>query len=306
MKLIGENIHIISKSVRNALVERDESFITAIVEKMKHVDLIDLNIGPANAGLNGIMEWLTNIVQNKSSLNISFDTTNSKEMRNGLELCKNKQAAFVNSASDDIERLEKMTDLAAEFNTNLIALTLNSKIGIPKTADGRVELALDIYETCMMKGINNERIYFDPLILPVSVDQSQLVESLNTIKILKESFEPQCNTVIGLSNISNGSPKELRPLINKVCLALAYGAGLDAVILDAFDVELINMVKMLDLNSPKTESEKLLVDLTSVTRDFIDINDIKYNQTDKNSLNIYKTAQILLNKNIYSHSFTQV
>ena len=157
-----------------------------------------------------------------------------------------------------------------------------------------------------MKEISNERIYFDPLILPVSVDQSQLTEALNTIKIIKESFEPACNTVIGLSNISNGSPKELRPLINRVCLALAYGAGLDAVIMDALDTKLLNTINMLDNEKPESESDKLLLDLTSITRDFVDINDIKFDKNDKISSDIYKTALILLNKNIYSHSFTQV
>ncbi|MBR2526390.1 dihydropteroate synthase [bacterium] len=306
MKLIGENLHIISKSVRTALLNRDEKFIVDLIKKQSSMNLIDLNVGPANSGLDGILAWLANLVQNNSNLHISFDTANVKEMRKGLEVCNDTKHAFINSASDDIERLEKMTDLAAEFDTNLIALTLSSKTGIPKTADGRVELALDIYETCMAKGISNDRIYFDPLILPVSVDQSQLLESLNTIKILKESFEPACNTVIGLSNISNGSPKELRPLINKVCLALAYGAGLDVVILDATDNDLINLIHMLDSSNPKSEADKLLLDLTSVTRDFCDINDIEYNNADKASSDIYKAAQILLNKNIYSHSFTQV
>lgn len=306
MRLIGENLHIVSKSVRTALLNRDEKFIVDLIKKQNSMDLIDLNVGPANSGLDGILAWLANLVQSNSDLKISFDTANVKEMKKGLEVCNDTEQAFINSASDDIERLEKMTDLAAEFGTNLIALTLSSKTGIPKNADGRVELALDIYETCMVKGISNNRIYFDPLILPVSVDQSQLMESLNTIKILKESFEPACNTVIGLSNISNGSPKELRPLINKVCLALAYGAGLDAVILDALDVELIKLVNMLDNSNPATESDKLLLDLTSITRDFADINDIKYNSTDKKSSDIYKTAQILLNNTIYSHSFTQV
>ena len=306
MKLIGENLHIISKSVRSALSSRDKDFIVNLIKKQSTVDYIDLNVGPAKNGLDGILAWLTNLVQNNSNLGISFDTSNTFEIKKGLEVCSNSHNSFINSASDDIERLESMTDLAAEFGTNLVALTLSNKTGIPKTADGRVELALDIYETCMVKGISNDRIYFDPLILPVSVEQSQLVEALNTIKILKESFDPACNTVIGLSNISNGSPKELRPLINKVCLALAFGSGLDAVILDAFDTDLINTVKMLESSNPKNDKDKLLLDLSTVTSEFVDVEDIKYNKNDKNLSDIYKAALILLNKNIYSHSFTQV
>ena len=306
MKLIGENIHIISKSVRTALLNRDEAFILDLIKKKSKMEYIDLNVGPANSGLDGILAWLASLVEENSDLKISFDTANAKEMRKGLEACRNVSKSVINSASDDDERLEAMTNLAAEFNTNLIALTLSSKTGIPQTADGRVELALDMYETCMTKGISNERIFFDPLILPVSVDQSQAAETLNTITIIKESFEPACNTVIGLSNISNGSPKELRPLINKVYLSLAMGAGLDAAIIDAKDEALIRMVNMLENNTPTSKSDKLLLDLTSVTRDFMDIDDISYDKSDKESNDIYKAALILLNKEVYSHSFTQV
>ncbi len=306
MKLIGENIHIISKKVREALLNRDKAFILELIDKQKHLEYIDLNVGPATSGMEGILAWLAELIQENSNLNISFDTANIKEMKQGLAVCKNPKMAIINSASDDYERLDKMTDLAAEYGSNLIALTLSSKDGIPKTSDGRVELALDIYETCMIKGIPNEKIYFDPLILPICVDQSQAFEAFNTIKILKESFEPQCNTVIGLSNISNGSPKELRPLINNVCLALAYGAGLDAAIIDANDKNLIQTLNMLETQMPRTPSDKLLIDLTSLTREFTQINDIKYDKNDKLSVNIYKTALILLNKQVYSHSFTQV
>lgn len=306
MKLIGENIHVISKSVREALIKRDKNFVISMIEKQKNMNAIDLNVGPAKGELVGILPWLTELVNSNGAKTISFDTSNAEEMRKGLEVCRNPEKAFINSATDNIERLENMTDLASEFGSNLIALTLSADNGIPNTADAKMEVALDMYETCMMKGISNERIYFDPLVLPVNVAQNQALETLNTIKILKESFEPQCNTIIGLSNVSNGSPKELRPLINKVFLTLAYGAGLDCAIVDATDIDIQNLIKMLDSSSPKTSADKLLLDLTSVTRDFVELDDIDYNKSDKNSVSIYKTAKIILNKEIYSHSFTQV
>ena len=306
MKLIGENIHVISKSVREALINRDKDFLLNIINKQANMDAIDLNVGPAKGELENILPWLTDIINTNSAKNISFDTSNALEMKKGLEICKNPKDAFINSATDNLDRLEKMTDLASEYGSNLIALTLSSDNGIPNTADAKMEVALDMYETCIMKGIPNGKIYFDPLVLPVNVAQNQAIETLNTIKILKESFEPQCNTVIGLSNVSNGSPKELRPLINKVFLTLAYGAGLDCAIVDATDTEIQNLIEMLDLNNPQNDVDKLLVDLTSVTRDFVELEEISYNSMDKASVDVLKTAKIILNKEIYSHSFTQV
>lgn len=304
MILIGENIHVISKSVREALVSRDEKFIGELVKLQKNMDYIDLNVGPAKGDMEGILSWLSSIVKKESDLNISFDTTNFDEMKRGLEAFSGK--SFINSTSKDEPRLNKMTDLALEFDSNLIALTLSKETGIPKTSDRRLEIVFEIHEKCMEKGIDSSKIFFDPLILPVSVDQSQAVEALNTIKMIKESFEPPVKTVIGLSNISNGSPKEMRGLINRVFAVLAYGAGLDAAIIDAKDVELVRIFRMLEKQSPHNGIDELYISLANMISDFSDLSDIIYDKSSAEQTKIIKTAGILLNNEIYSHSFTQI
>ncbi len=304
MILIGENIHVISKSVREALVLRDEKFIGDLVKLQKNMDYIDLNVGPAKGDMEGILSWLSSIVKKESDLNISFDTTNFDEMKRGLEAFSGK--SFINSTSKDEPRLEKMTDLALEFDSNLIALTLSKETGIPKTSDGRLEIAFEIYEKCLEKGIDSSKIFFDPLILPVSVDQSQAVEALNTIKMIKESFEPPVKTVIGLSNISNGSPKEMRGLINRVFAVLAYGAGLDAAIIDAKDTELVRIFRMLEKQSPHNGTDELYISLANMISDFSDLSEIIYDKSSEEQTKIIKTAGILMNNEIYSHSFTQI
>lgn len=306
MLLIGENIHVISKAVQNALIERDEAFILDLIKKQSHMDYIDLNVGPAKGKLEGILPWLCNLVEENTDLKISFDTRNFNELEAGLKACKNPQNAIINSTSADEERLEQITSCAASFNSSLIALTMNKEIGIPKSADDRLALAFEIIEKCDEKEIPHDKIFFDPLILPVSVDQSQAPEALNTIQMIKQSFEPEVKTTIGLSNISNGSPNEIRPLINKVFLILAYGAGLDSAIINALDTDLINTVKVLEKNSPSNSLEELYINLSNTIRDFSEIEEISYDKYDSNQVEIIKTARILLNKDIYTHSFKQI
>lgn len=303
MILIGENIHIISKSIREALENKDENFIKNFIKIQENMDCVDFNIGPARGKLDNIFEWLVPLVK---EMNISFDSTNPEAIEQGLKLTKNPNNCFINSTSKDAERLEKLTDLAVEYNCNLIALALSKETGIPKTADGRLEIVFEIYEKCMEKGIESNKLFFDPLILPVSVDQSQGIEALNTIQMIKESFEPKVNTVIGLSNISNGSPKELRPIINRVFGVLAYGAGLDAVIIDAKDIELVRIFKMLDENSPTSQIDELYINLADMIKSFKDLEEIKFDKNNIEEQNIIRTATVLLNKKIYSDSFTQV
>lgn len=304
MILIGENIHVISKLVREALIKRDENFVLDLINAQNKMDYIDLNVGPAKSDLVEVLPWLAKIIQNNSECGISFDTTNSEEMKKGLQSFSGK--TFINSISLDDERIEKIGGLAVEYGSNLIALTLSKEDGIPKDADGRLEIAFNIYEKCLEKGIDNEKLFFDPLILPICVDQSQGIEAINTIKMIKESFDPPVKTVIGLSNVSNGCPKDLRPLINRVYASFAFGAGLDAAIIDAKDEELIRILKMLEMNSPKSQLDKLYVNLSDMISNFGELDDIEFDKEDVEQLKVIKTARILLNNEIYSHSFTQI
>lgn len=302
MILIGENIHIISKRIKEALVKRDEAFVLDLIKKQAGMDYIDLNVGPCKGALEGILPWLCNLVENNSDLKISFDSTNSNQIELGLEVCKNSQNALINSTSADIERIEKITALQSKYGSNIIALTMNKEIGIPKTADERLALAFEMMEHFDEKEIPHEKIFFDPLILPICVEQSQALEAINTIQMLKQSFDPEVMTTIGLSNVSNGSPKELRPLLNRVFAVLAYGAGLDSAIVDAFDTELIRVLRMLEKNSPENKLDELYIRLSDMVRDFSDIEEIPYDD-DPSQVEVIKTAEVLLNKNIYSHSF---
>lgn len=303
MILIGENIHIISKKVRNALENKDELFIKDLIKIQQNMDCIDLNVGPAKGKLDGIFEWLYPFAKN---LPVSFDSTNAQAIAQGLKLVQNPENCFINSTSKDEEKLEKLTNLAFQYKCNLIALAMSKETGIPKTADERLELVFEIHEKCMEKEIPSNKLFFDPLILPICVEQSQAIEALNTLQMVKESFEPKVKTVIGLSNISNGIPPHLRPMINRVFMALAIGAGLDAAIIDAKDEELIRIIRMIEKNNPTSNIDNLYISLSEMVKSFGELEDIKFDNKSIEEQNIIKTAEILLNKKIYSDSFTQV
>lgn len=300
MILIGENIHIISKTVKEALLSRDLDFVKNMISEQKDMDCLDLNVGPCRR--ESLYEWLVPFVKEHSDLPLSFDTTNYDEMQRGLKLYGDCMNCFINSATAD--RFDEIADLALEYDSNLIILTL--KGGIPKTADGRLEIAFELYEKALEKGLRPDKLYFDPLVLPVSADQSQAIEVINTIRMIKEGFDPPVKTVVGLSNVSNGSPKELRPLINRVFACFAHGAGLDAAIVDGRDAELQRIINVLDKETPEKDVDNFYLKISQAVRDFEDICNIEYNINSEEEQKIFKTVQIIANEKIYSHNFTQI
>ena len=307
MKLISENLHIISKEIKEAILNKNEAFISNLLTRQiaTNPDWIDLNIGPAKKG--DTMAWLVNIYKSlNSNIPLSFDTSNKDEIIAGLKLISNPDKCIINSTSADEEKLEAFTAIASEYNTNLVALTLNKEIGIPKTADGRLELAFNIIEKTSEKGIDNSRIFFDPLILPIGVEQTQANQALDAIRMFKESFDPQTQTTIGLSNVSNGSPKELRPLINQTFFILAAGCGLDSAIVDSFDSELLRINKVIETREEEKPQDKLILGLFDTMQNFGELEETADLKNCAEAIQIYKTAEILLNKKIYSHSYLEI
>lgn len=303
--LIGENLHIISKTTKQAIAERNEAYVLDNIEKQykNGIRTIDLNIGPAKTQIAGSLKWLIELISQKYDVNFSLDTTNISEMQIGFSALKNPKNAFLNSASADEEKLNSTIEIVNKYNANLIALTMNSKTGIPKTPDERLELACGIIENTMSAQIDNEKVWIDPLILPLCAAQEQAVVSLDTIRMIKESFDPEVKTIIGLSNISNGCPNELRPLINRTFFALALGCGLDGAIVDAFDTQTLNVYNVIKNQNPKNPTDELYIELYNTMQNFGELEDIKYNKNDIEQHRIYRSATILLNKEIYSHSF---
>lgn len=304
MKLIGENIHIISKKTREAIENKDEDYIKRLASVQAGMDWIDLNIGPARHK-EGTFEWLLNTLKGVFDKPFSFDTTNFSEMESALSLVSNPADCIINSTNAEMARLEPLSKLAAKHNSYLIGLTL-SESGIPKTADERYELASIIIEQACSNGVDGNKIIIDPLVLPIGVAQEQALEAFDTIRMCQEAFEVAPMSVVGLSNISNGSPKEIRPLINQTFAILAMGCGLSSAIVDALDEDLIKINSIIETQKATNAYEKLVLDLYEMMRNYGDFADIAYDKKDEKSLRLYKTVEVVLNKKIYSHSYLDI
>lgn len=303
--LIGENLHIISKKTKEAISNRDCDYVINNVKNQinNNIATIDLNIGPAKGALQGSLKWLIELLDGKFNVNYSLDTTNIDEMKEGFSCLKNPQNAFLNSSSADDEKLALTTEIVSKYSANLIALTMNAQLGIPKTPEERLELAFNVIEKTSSANIDNSKVWIDPLILPICVAQEQALVSLDTIRMIKESFEPQVRTLVGLSNISNGCPNELRADINRVFLALALGCGLDGVIIDAFDTKTIEVYNVIKAQKTDNKTDEIYLKLYDTMLNFGDISDIEYDKNDTEQYKIMRCAQVLLNREIYSHSF---
>ncbi len=241
MILIGENINIMSQTIGPAMKERQgEPVIKMATEENKaDVDYLDLNIGPAKKTGAELMPWLVQTVQEVTNKPLSLDTTNPDALEAGLKLCKRR--ALINSVSLQPERLEKGLPLVARYKAEVIGLLWGIE-GMPRDVNERCMLTVDLVYKFNGSGIPNEDIWIDPIATPVSGEINQVKSCLEFLQMLPE-IAPGCKSIVGLSNVSNGTPSNLRPYLNRTYLMMLARYGLYAAIVDALDTELIQMAR---------------------------------------------------------------
>ncbi len=306
MYKIGENIHIISPRVKEALAERDGAFFVDLARKQQAAgaDAIDLNIGPRKKDGPEVVEWLVECMQEAiPGMTVSFDTTNLAAIEVGLQRWGSN--AIINSTSAEEERLETVPPVAAKYGSKLIALCME-KSGIPVSADARVAIAMEkLIPRAMEVGMPIENLLVDPLILTVSGCQEYVPEAIETVRMLKMVADPPPMTVVGLSNVSNAVPHEMRPLLNRVYMVMLMAAGLDAAILDPLDTELMGVIKAVQTRDESTPVHALYLKLYDAVAGMESLQEDQVDISDPAQAEIWKTVQVLLNKVIYTDSYLQ-
>ena len=306
MYIIGENIHIISEKVKEALKARDAGFFQALAVKQVEAgaQALDLNLGPRKKDWEEVFPWMVQTVEAVVDVPLSFDSTNILGIEAGLKKITKAQP-LINSTSAEPERLEKVPLLAKQYNARLVALTMGAS-GIPVGADERVNIALEKLIPRMVEiDYPISDLIIDPLVLTVSGCQEYCPELIEAIRTLQYAWDPPPAISVGLSNVSNAVPVENRPLINRTYCAMLMGAGLQMMIASPLDEKLKDTIRIIEERDDSTPVGRLYLALHDrvAAMEHPTIDDVDMH--DPEQVAIWKTVQILLNKVIYADSYLQ-
>lgn len=295
MIIIGENIHVIAKDVSTAIRERNEKVIQALAREQTQsgAHYIDLNVGPMKKDTEETMKWLVNCVQEVSDLPLSIDTMNPVAMEAGLKYCKKRP--LLNSASGKTDSKSQMLPLAKKYNCDVVVSVMTDK-GMPPEVESKIESIMETASYANDLGIPNEDIWVDPIILPVSTageGQNIAVGNLEFIKILQDVL-PGVKSTVGLSNISNGVPAHLRPILNRTYLVMLERNGLYSAIADPLDEELMAFMK------GELPAIKDLIYRT------MDGEEIDLSPLSQKEVAYVKTARVLMAQTLYSDAWLEI
>ena len=242
MILIGEKINSTRKPIREAIAKRDAAFLQdlARAQTQAGADYLDLNTGAFPEEEARLMEWLVGLISQTVDLPLVLDSASPAALEAGLKAISDNSSTIINSITAEEAKFRQVVPLVLEYDAAVLALALDDN-GISKTVEDRFAAAQRLIEALAAEGLPHERIFLDPLIQPISVQNDFGLIAIEVIRRVKEQF-PQVKTTCGLSNISFGLPQ--RAKLNRYFLAMAVAAGLDSAILDPLDRELIGAIRV--------------------------------------------------------------
>jgi cobalamin-dependent methionine synthase I len=306
MYIIGENIHILSDKVKEALKNRDrEYFMESAVRQVEAgAQCVDLNLGPRKKDWAEVFPWITEAVEAVVDVPLCFDSTNLDGIEAGLKKITKAQP-IINSVSAEPERLERVPLVAKKYNARLVALTMGSS-GIPVGADERVNIAVEKLIPRMVEiDYPISDLIIDPLVLTVSGCQEYCPECIEAVRTLPYAWDPSPHVSVGLSNVSNAVPREGRPLINRVYCAMLMGAGLQMMIADPLDSKQMEVIRIIEERDASSAVGRLYLKIHDHVAAMEEITADDVDMADPEQAAIWKTIQILLNKVIYADSYLQ-
>jgi len=293
MLLIGESLNVISTKIGKAFKARDPKPIQeeALFQKEKGMDYIDINLGPAKKDGHELMPWVVKVVQEVvDDVPLVLDTSNIDAIEAALKVCKQKP--LVNSIMCRPERYERMIPIAAEHNASFIALLWGPE-GLPRDENERAALCVELVYAANEAGIENEQIWVDGIVTPVNIQQPQLI-SLMEFQGMLQDIAPGAKSTCGLSNISNGPPDHLRPVLNQTYMIMLEKYGMYSVIADPLDDTLIDIArgKRPDIvEAVENTMEGNAPDMAGLSKELQDY---------------VKTTNVIMGKALYSDSWLEI
>ena len=292
MILIGESIHVISKEINEAIQTRNAAPIKKLARLQEEAgaDYLDLNLGSLSKNPVDTIQWLINSVQEVVTIPLSIDTTNPVAMEAALKICK--KPPLINSANGSQASKETIFPIAQKYPSELVILTY-SDAGMPNDAEERASFVVDILEYANNIGIPNERIWIDAVLMPICVNQQQILEYIEFIKMFAD-VAPGARSITGLSNVSScGTPPQLRAIINRTLFVILNRYGHNALIADVLDRDLIRL------------NRGELPELVKLIQKAEDGEQINYEALSDLERAYVKTVDILTGRKMYSHSWLE-
>src|SRR5712664_3432743 len=217
-----------------------------------------LDLCTAFVGRDEVADMTEAVTRLRGAVNapLVIDSTEYPVLEAALKLYGGKPIINSINFADGEEAADKRLRLARRFGAAIIALTID-ETGMAKEVEHKLAVARRLYDfACGKHGLPPSDLLFDPLTFTIctgNADDRKL--GLNTLDAIAQIAErmPECQIILGLSNISFGLNPPARQVLNSVFLDHALRRGLTGAI--------VHFSKILPLHRIPEEEVRVAEDL---------------------------------------------
>jgi 5-methyltetrahydrofolate--homocysteine methyltransferase len=248
--IIGEKINASAKKGLQSQIEQNNfNKIIELAHKQAREGALCIDINP---GIEKLLtdENIKNLIINLDkhcSLPLSLDIQDLHLIE--IVIKEYPARALINSSKADEKSLIEHLSMIKKYGGMLVVLAMKDEAS--DSYSKRINIIKEAVQIINSFNIDLNRIFFDPLILPIASGYDYEVP-LRTIDFL---CKKKMKSIIGLSNLTFGMPE--REKINSFFLSLAMDKGLSAAILDTSHQMTMNIIQA-DLILTKNELKNTL------------------------------------------------
>ena len=248
---MSQKLHIVGELMNNSYLRARNAFLGRDPKGYQELAKLQAALGAEYLTLNldgtqriqvrrqEMLDFLPDVIQaiqEGTNTPIAFDNPSVEYHKAALKHYDRAKSGppILNSLAASREHLEEMIDLVKHYDT--LAVVMASETFAPDgtaqclTPEDSYRAAKYFVEVLVTRaGRRNDQIIIDPGLAPVGADTYGLVNiGLDAMRLI--SADPDLkgvHMIVGLSNFSWGTPKEIREDLEKAYLTLGMEVGLD-------------------------------------------------------------------------------
>jgi 5-methyltetrahydrofolate corrinoid/iron sulfur protein methyltransferase len=302
MLLIGNQFRLTRPVLAAAVSLRREAVVRQLARQQVDAgaNWLLVDMGPQHHDGADSLAWLVQTIHSEVQVPLVLRSDNPHALEAGLEAAKDM--VMIDATLPAVDDLAPYLALAKRSRARLAFSACPE--GLPVPTDERVSRVTEILiPQALEAGLLLEHLYVDPLVAALTCDQPKVPATVETLRLLKVAADPAPNTLVHLDDIADGVADAAKPFIVQAYVTMLLASGLDALVGNLLDPELMDVLRVVRERDPSTAYDRLLLRLFDVTKVDGELDIASIDTSDPDQVSLFKTVQVLTNKLIYADSY---
>ena len=236
-----------SKKFRDLLNREDWDALTELgreqVKEGSHA--LDVCVAYVGRPESADMAQVITRYRSQNTVPLMIDSTEIGVLESALKLIGGKPIINSINFEDGEEKAARVLQLARRFGAAVVALTIDEQ-GMAKEVEHKLAIARRLYEFAVHRhGLPPGDLLFDPLTFTICTgveeDRRHAISTLDAIAAIRTEM-PDCQIMLGLSNVSFGLKPAARAVLNSVFLHHAMARGMTSAIIHVSKIEPLHRI----------------------------------------------------------------